>query len=269
MLLQRHARDDCRPTLEPGARCLARRAGLRQRREARLLLAGRCRGEARADVHLIDISVAGTRRPTSARVSRFGQITVVGTSGHLRTGAASRYTAFVQHASGNAGGLPRLEHRQFRSAWRPTRCSGAIREPLARGDLLLLGADLVKPEQDLLLAYDDPLGVTAAFNRNLLVRINRELGADFDLAAFAHRAIWNVRERRVEMHLVSARDQQVYLAAADVRIAVCRRRIDLDGELVQVHARVAARSRDQRGFTVTDQWIDAEARFALTLFETD
>ena len=80
---------------------------------------------------------------------------------------------------------------------------GAIREPLARGALLLLGADLVKPEQDLLLAYDDPLGVTAAFNRNLLVRVNRELGADFDIAAFAHRAIWNVREQRVEMHLVS------------------------------------------------------------------
>ena len=59
------------------------------------------------------------------------------------------------------------------------------------GDALLLGADLVKPERDLLLAYDDPLGVTAAFNRNLLVRINRELGGDFDLGRFDHRAVWN------------------------------------------------------------------------------
>ncbi len=61
----------------------------------------------------------------------------------------------------------------------------------------------MKPERELLLAYDDPLGVTAAFNRNLLVRINRELGADFDVDAFRHRALWNADESRVEMHLVS------------------------------------------------------------------
>ena len=67
----------------------------------------------------------------------------------------------------------------------------AIRGALAPGDALLLGADLVKPERDLQLAYDDPLGVTAAFNRNLLVRINRELGGTFDLDAFAHVAVWN------------------------------------------------------------------------------
>ena len=71
-----------------------------------------------------------------------------------------------------------------------------IRAALEPGDLLLLGADLVKPERELLLAYDDPLGVTAAFNKNLLVRINRELGGDFDLAAFAHRAVWNADEQR-------------------------------------------------------------------------
>ena len=69
---------------------------------------------------------------------------------------------------------------------------GGIRAALASGDLLLLGADLVKSERDLLLAYDDPLGVTAAFNRNLLlVRINRELGGNFDVDAYSHKAIWN------------------------------------------------------------------------------
>ena len=60
----------------------------------------------------------------------------------------------------------------------------------------------MKPERELLLAYDDPLGVTAAFNRNLLVRLNRELGAAFDARAFEHRAVWNAEESRVEMHLV-------------------------------------------------------------------
>ena len=78
-----------------------------------------------------------------------------------------------------------------------------IRASLMRGDMLLVGADLVKPERDLLLAYDDPLGVTAAFNRNLLVRINRELGGRLRRRRFAHRAVWSPAHSRVEMHLVS------------------------------------------------------------------
>jgi L-histidine Nalpha-methyltransferase len=93
-----------------------------------------------------------------------------------------------------------------------------MRSALDRGDQLLIGADLVKPEADLLLAYDDPLGVTAAFNRNLLVRINRELGGDFDLDGFAHRAVWNAAESRVEMHLVSLRRQHVRIPAAEIDV---------------------------------------------------
>ena len=68
---------------------------------------------------------------------------------------------------------------------------GVMRRALRPGDALLLGADLVKPERDLLLAYADPLGLTAAFNKNLLVRLNTELGADFALDGFTHRAVWN------------------------------------------------------------------------------
>ena len=86
------------------------------------------------------------------------------------------------------------------------------------GDVLLIGTDLVKPERDLLLAYDDPLGVTAAFNRNLLVRINRDLGADFDVRAFGHRALWNAAESRVEMHLVATRRQQVRIPGASLDV---------------------------------------------------
>lgn len=84
-----------------------------------------------------------------------------------------------------------------------------IRETLRTGDKLLLGVDLVKAEADLLLAYDDPLGVTAAFNKNILLRINRELGADFDLSAFAHHAVWNAAASRIEMHLLAQDRQQV------------------------------------------------------------
>jgi dimethylhistidine N-methyltransferase len=78
---------------------------------------------------------------------------------------------------------------------------------LGEGAYLLVGADLVKPEPVLLAAYDDAQGVTAEFNRNILVRANRELGADFDLDGFAHRAVWNAAKARIEMHLESLRPQ--------------------------------------------------------------
>jgi dimethylhistidine N-methyltransferase len=83
----------------------------------------------------------------------------------------------------------------------------------------LVGIDLVKPTEVLVAAYDDALGVTAAFNKNLLARINRELGGDFDLDAFAHRAVWNDAESRIEMHLMSLRDQQATAAGRLFRFA--------------------------------------------------
>ena len=103
----------------------------------------------------------------------------------------------------------------------PAGARAAARASAARcapGDALLLGTDLVKPERDLLLAYDDPLQVTAAFNRNLLRRINDELGGTFDLDGFAHRAVWNAGESRVEMHLVSRGGSACAIAAADLEM---------------------------------------------------
>src|SRR4051795_4709569 len=95
-----------------------------------------------------------------------------------------------------------------------------LRTALAPGDALFLGADLRKSRSILEPAYDDPLGVTAAFNRNLLVRINRELGGDFDIDAFGHRSIWNAVESRVEMHLVSRRRQRVRIPLAHVDVTM-------------------------------------------------
>jgi L-histidine Nalpha-methyltransferase len=80
---------------------------------------------------------------------------------------------------------------------------------LGTGALLLVGVDLLKDEATLYRAYNDAAGVTAKFNLNLLARINRELGADFDLAAFEHRAFFNAAQSRIEMHLVSTRPQKV------------------------------------------------------------
>jgi uncharacterized SAM-dependent methyltransferase len=82
---------------------------------------------------------------------------------------------------------------------------------LGEGALFVVGVDLAKGEDVLVPAYDDAQGVTAAFNKNVLARINRELGGDFDLKAFDHRAVWNTAESRMEMHLVSRLDQSVHV----------------------------------------------------------
>jgi dimethylhistidine N-methyltransferase len=143
----------------------------------------------------------------------------------------------------------------------------SIRRALRPGDGLLLGADLVKPEPSLLLAYDDPLGVTAAFNRNLLVRINGELGGDFDINAFAHRAVWNDTESRVEMHLVAARPQRVRIPAADLDIAFEEGEGIWTESSYKYQPNEIAKMLESAGFRRVTQWIDPVDRFALTLVE--
>jgi len=93
-----------------------------------------------------------------------------------------------------------------------------VREALIPSDALLLGVDMVKDRETLLRAYDDAAGVTAAFNRNILARINRELGADFDVDAFQHRAVWNRYRSRIEMHLGNLLPQTVQIPALDLRL---------------------------------------------------
>jgi L-histidine Nalpha-methyltransferase len=143
-----------------------------------------------------------------------------------------------------------------------------IRASLMSGDMLLVGADLVKPERDLLLAYDDPLGVTAAFNRNLLVRINRELGGRFDVDRFSHRAVWSEAHSRVEVHLVSQGRQHITVDAAGCEFVI------EDGESIWTESSYKytpeqlARLLEQAGFRMVEQWIDEPGRFALTLVET-
>lgn len=141
----------------------------------------------------------------------------------------------------------------------------AMFEALQPGDLFLMGVDLVKPEDDLVQAYDDPLGVTAAFNRNLLVRMNRELGADFDVAAYRHHAVWNARASRIESYLVSLRAQRVVVPAAGLDLQLAEGeaiwsessyKFTVDGVFDQLAG---------AGFTRRHAWVDDEAQFALTL----
>jgi L-histidine N-alpha-methyltransferase len=140
-----------------------------------------------------------------------------------------------------------------------------VRTAVRFGDALLLGTDLVKPKSELLLAYDDPLGVTAAFNRNLLVRVNRELGGDFDVNRFAHRALWNEAESRVEMHLVSQQRQRVRVRAAEVDITFDAEEPIWTESSYKYRLEDVAAMLERCGFRVISQW--AEHGFALTLAE--
>ena len=94
----------------------------------------------------------------------------------------------------------------------------ALRDVLSEGDALLLGADLKKDKQVLEAAYNDALGVTAAFNLNVLARINRELGGDFDLRAFRHLAFYNEEVGRVEIYIESTREQTVNIRALEMEV---------------------------------------------------
>ena len=142
-----------------------------------------------------------------------------------------------------------------------------VRASLAGGDALLVGADLVKPERDLLLAYDDPLGVTAAFNRNLLVRINRELDADFDVSAFVHRARWNAEASRVEMHLVAATRQRVRIPAASLEVTFEAGETIWTESSYRYRPPDVVRMLERAGFRLLEQWTDHTNGFALTLVQ--
>ena len=142
-----------------------------------------------------------------------------------------------------------------------------IRSAMAPRDALLLGADLVKPERDLLLAYDDPLGVSAAFNRNVLVRINRELGGDFDVAAFRHRAVWNAALSRMEMYLVPRRAQRVRIEAIDLDIDLAAGEPIWTESSYKYQPDEIVTLVEGAGFRRACQWIDSADPFTLILFE--
>jgi len=141
----------------------------------------------------------------------------------------------------------------------------SVRQILQRGDALLLGTDLIKPIPQLLDAYDDGLGVTAAFNLNLLNRINRELGGNFRLSEFAHEARFNPETRSIEMHLRSLRSQNVTVARAGLTVTFGQ------GETIWTETSHKY-SRPEllqlamaAGFHCDAQWVDEEWPFAESL----
>jgi L-histidine Nalpha-methyltransferase len=140
-----------------------------------------------------------------------------------------------------------------------------VRAILREGDALLLGTDLEKSIDELVLAYDDPAGVTAAFNKNLLARMNRELSADFDLSCFAHEARWNAAERRVEMHLRSLTRQHIQIPAAALRITLDEDETIWTESSHKYYLGEAADMAERTGFRCEAQWVDEEWPFAQNL----
>ena len=141
-----------------------------------------------------------------------------------------------------------------------------LRGILQEGDALLLAADLQKPVETLVAAYNDALGVTAAFNRNLLARINRELGADFDLAQFEHLALYNELTGSIEMHLQSLKEQDVTIPLAGLSVSF------RFGETIWTETShkysfaELARLAKHTGFRCRAQWVDQEWPFVDNLW---
>ena len=138
----------------------------------------------------------------------------------------------------------------------------SIRRILRPGDVLLLGTDLEKPISQLLAAYDDKSGVTAAFNRNVLSRINRDLDGHFELNRFGHIVRWNSKERRIEMHLESRKAQNVRIEAANLTIKFYRGETIWTESSHKFNCEEVIQIGQNSGFQCVAQWTDQEWPFA-------
>ena len=142
-----------------------------------------------------------------------------------------------------------------------------VRALLGDGALFIVGADLAQAPEVLLPAYDDAGGVTAAFNRNLLVRINRELGASLDLDAFEHRAVWNEAESRIEMYLVSSRDQTARIGSRTI--------VFIEGEVIHTESSHKYRREvfealvERGGWRLKTAWTSDAPSFGVFLLDIE
>jgi len=141
----------------------------------------------------------------------------------------------------------------------------SVRSQLKPGDALLLGTDMVKAPATLIAAYNDGDGVTEAFNLNVLRRLNRELGASFDLAAFRHVALWNERQSRIEMHLESTRAQYARIPSISMNLHFdAGERIHTENSY-KFTVDSLSKLITEAGFAVEEMWMDEKRWFAVTM----
>ena len=226
-----------------------------------LLLAAAPRRATPPTVHLVDVSAKALAQAT--HTLKAASIDLVAhqddyESGLLRFAEArpAARGALVAFLGSNLGNFDEPGREAFLRS---------IRAAVRPGDALLIGVDLVKPEAELLRAYDDPLGVTAAFNRNLLVRINRELGGNFVLDEFSHLALWNAEHSRIEMHLCSRSRQSIRVDESRLEFIIEADESIWTESSYKFSPTSLAALLAQTGFALTEQWLDDRDPFALTM----
>jgi L-histidine N-alpha-methyltransferase len=212
----------------------------------------------------VDISTAALEESASALLGDYEGLSVTAYAADYDTALPRLAENFEEGAralvlflGSNIGNFDRAEARDFLRR---------VRASLRAGDLMLLGADLKKDAATLEAAYDDPLGVTAAFNLNLLARINRELSADFSLRDFRHVALYAEAEGRVEMHLESTRAQTVRVGALGLSIDFrAGERIHTENSYKYSIDELSALAAET-GFAREHTWLDPAGRFGSNLF---
>jgi len=229
-----------------------------------LLLESGPRLDGPATVHLVDISSTALEL-SAGTLARHQGLTVVSHEAPYEAGLKlvldqikGSGSVVVLFLGSNIGNMGPEESDRFLTE---------IRHVCRPGDRLLLGADLIKPEADLLLAYDDPLGVSAAFNKNLLIRLNRELDGDFDINAFAHRVVWNPEASRIESYLVSQKEQLVCLRGAGCCVSLAEGESIWTESSYKYETEEIAALAAPAGFDRRAQWVESESRFAITAFD--
>ncbi len=231
-------------------------------KKTRLILQALCRRQPMTSYYPIEISASALAR-CEQELGSLESLRVMGLEREYLEGLAEVAARRLNHQhvlvlflGSTIGNFRRAAAQQF---------FRRVRETLNPGDGLLLGADLEKPVPDLLAAYDDSLGVTAAFNLNLLARINRELGADFVLSRFRHEAPWNAEERRIDMFLRSTVRQTVSIKKAHLTVTFEEDETIWTESCHKYGPAEIARMAARAGFKCAAQWTDWEWPFAETL----
>jgi dimethylhistidine N-methyltransferase len=208
----------------------------------------------------IDISRTMLVDSSRALIRDYPAVEITAIAAEYRSGLRwlerQRHPKLVLWLGSNVGNFGRGEAARFLRG---------VRATLSANDRLLMGVDLRKSRAVLEAAYDDAAGVTARFNLNLLARINRELGGHFDVGAFAHRARWNERLGRVEIHVESRRAQTVRIDALGLTVSFRKgERIYTESSYKYSFAEIERLAR-AAGLVVEQRWLDAERRFSVNL----
>jgi L-histidine N-alpha-methyltransferase len=233
--------------------------------KTRLLIEEALRAQGRLRYSPIDISKEALRASSSAMIDAYPGLSIRAYAGDYFDVLASQMLKFEQKAlvmflGSNVGNYEREQARGILCL---------IAKALRPGDAVLLGADMKKDRATLELAYDDPAGVTAAFGKNLLARINRELGANFDLRAFRHVAYYDEERAAVDSFLQATRATAVVLSSCGERVSFAA------GERIHTESSYKFEERDidelasASGFRPAATWYDRARSFSVNLLVRD